>query len=751
MRIKRREFVEILGGSIAGFPALGANSAAQPIEHDAQTAHPSPIIEKAFTVSGGGMTVEISSQGNIFGAVLADKALHLPVQGETALVECELRGEITSTKLPGGGVEFRKPIAFQRGYRTASMVERFLPTPDSVRWEIEIQGEDDPWATLIETRLKWPEAKSTKFWTSWGDDFSGKIVGKRDTSGDAKLPRALRLAGARDSSGKGWCDPTVPRAFREMDLSYGGHFFSAPGFSVPIATVIDEAKDSGVSLALSPEDTLIEVRLKTDPEGSITFSRSNNKISKDKPVRFAMNLIAHAGDWRPGLGWMVKRYPDYFNPANSTADDAGGGGAYSAFTGDLDAEKFKQMGFRVNWLASFDWPYLGMYLPPVPQGTEWTSWYHKTTSTRKIDDYCRRMRADGFHVLCYFNVTEFGTAIKYPEPPSNITNEADLWKDPNAFLYKKLASSILYAEDGKPMWTWYDEVAVDPGDAAFQNYIVDQAARHVKEIPNCSGIAIDRMDRLMRFNYRSDDGVTWLYIAVGRSEGRPARSLINSWKETLRKIGPIMHDAGKAIYGNSLFKRLDVMREVDGIFDEIGYFGFNLNQNSFLGVRKPVIAWTAESLQLRPDPDEFFQRHLFMVAFPMVPYPENDHSILPDEWSERFYKDYGPLLDELRGRKWVLEPHVIAVEHAAAKANIFETPKGYALPITFGGKAASVRVILRGLPVVASPQEYKAEFLHPGATEWSVLKSPSKVAAGLAMAVPLRRGCAMVRLTRSAG
>jgi hypothetical protein len=750
MRIKRREFVEILGGSIAGFPALAANSAARPLAHHEQTARPSIIPEKAFTVSGGGMAVEISSLGKIVGAVLAGKAIHLPVQGETALAECELREEITSTKLPGGGVEFRKPIAFQRGYRTAGMVERFLPTSDSVRWEIEIQGEYDPWATLIETRLQWPEAKAAKFWTSWGDDFSGKIMGKKDTS-DPTLSQALRLARARDSSGKGWCDPTVPRAFREMDLEYGGYCFSASGFSVPIATVIDETRDSGVTLALSPEDTIIDLRLKTDPEGSITFSRMYNKIGKDKPVRFSMDLIAHAGDWRPGLGWMVKRYPNYFNPANSTADEAAGGAAYSAFTGDLDAEKFKKMAFRVNWPASFDWPYVGMYLPPVPEGTEWTSWYHKKASTRKLDDYCRRMRANGFHVLCYLNVTEFGTAIKYPQPPSNITNEADLWKDPNAFLYKKFPNSVLFGEDGKPIWSWYDAVVVDPGDPAFQNFLVEEATRHVKEIPNCSGICIDRMDWLMRFNHREDDGETWLYVAVGRSWGCPARSLVNSWKDTMSKIGPIMHDAGKAVFGNPHLKRLDLMREVDGIFDEIGYFGFNLNQSSFLGVRKPVIAWTAESLQLRPDPDEFFQRHLFMGAFPMIPYPENDHSILPDEWSERFYMDYGPLLDELRGRKWVLEPHAIAVEHAAAKANIFQTSKGYAVPVTFGGNAACVSVVLRGLPVVASPQKYQFEIRHPGADEWSVLRNPSKIPAGLTMTVPLRRGCAMVRLTHATG
>jgi hypothetical protein len=230
-------------------------------------------------------------------------------------------------------------------------------------------------------------------------------------------------------------------------------------------------------------------------------------------------------------------------------------------------------------------------------------------------------------------------------------------------------------------------------------------------------------------------------------DGRPARSLITSWKETLGKIGPIMHKAGKAVYANTHFKRVDVLRDVDGIFDEHGYLGFNLNQDSLMAVLKPVIAWTADKTQLQPNPDEFFQRHLFMGAFPMAPYPENDHSILPDEWAERFYMDYGPLMDELRGRKWVLKPHVIGVEHRAAKANIFQTPQGYAIPVTFGGEAASVVVTVRGLPPAASPQNYRMEAILPGGSKWDAVKS-RKVAGGLAITVPLSRGCAMVRLVQ---
>ena len=747
MKIQRREFIGVVGGALASVSAPAVNSAARAPEMRSSPAQPVPTEEKSYTVSGGGISVELSSQGNIMGVTLTGKKLHRALQGHTALAECELKGEVSSAQLPDGGVEFRMPLSFQHGYRNATLVERFRPTADSVRWEIEIQGGTtrwvfeptelpdhyaEIWTTPIETHLKWPEAKSAKFWTAWGDNFSSKIADKMD------------------SSGMGWTDPTVPQPFREMQLFYGGsaYFTTGAGFSVPIATFIEGANDIGVSLALSPEDTQIDVRLKTDGEGSITFARLHHRISKEKPVHFAMDLIAHEGDWRPGLGWMVKRYPDYFNPANPTADEVAGCAAYSAFTGELDANKFKKMAYRVNWVASFDWPYTGMYLPPVPEGTEWTSWYHKPASTPKMNDYCRRMREMGFYVLSYFSIAEFGTAIKFPPPAAKVTNESELWKDPNGFLYNKLASSILYGEDGKPIWSWYDQVAVDPADSAFQDLMVDQVARHVKEIPDSSGICIDRMDRLIFFNYRADDGETWLSVGIGNLEGRPARSGIKSWKDTMSKIGPIMHNAGKAIYGNTTICRLDVMREVDGIFDEDGFFGFNLNQDAFVGVRKPVIAWTSDKTQLQPNPDEFFQRHLFLGAFPMVPYPENDHSILPDEWAERQYMDYGPLMDELRGRKWVLTAHVIEVEHSAAKANIFQTPRGFAIPVTFGGKAASVAVTIRGLPPVASPQDYRFEAILPGSSEWKAVKF-RKGAGGLAITVPLSRGCAMVRLLQT--
>ena len=85
------------------------------------------------------------------------------------------------------------------------------------------------------------------------------------------------------------------------------------------------------------------------------------------------------------------------------------------------------------------------------------------------------------------------------------------------------------------------------------------------------------------YNKRADDGESWF-------GGRPARSLIASWQELMGKLGPMMHEAGKVVFVNNHDKRLDLLRHVDGIFDEFGYAGRSLNLTASLAVRKPASA-----------------------------------------------------------------------------------------------------------------------------------------------------------------
>ena len=80
----------------------------------------------------------------------------------------------------------------------------------------------------------------------------------------------------------------------------------------------------------------------------------------------------------------------------------------------------------------------------------------------------------------------------------------------------------------------------------------------------------------------------------------------------------------------------------------------------------------------------------------MAPFPQNDHALLPSPRADELFLDYGPMFEAMRGKKWVLLPHVVNVEGQGVKANLFRVPEGYIVPIIFGGSAPAVIVTLRG-------------------------------------------------------
>jgi hypothetical protein len=207
----------------------------------------------------------------------------------------------------------------------------------------------------------------------------------------------------------------------------------------------------------------------------------------------------------------------------------------------------------------------------------------------------------------------------------------------------------------------------------------------------------------------------------------------------------MMHGSGQVIYVNNHDKRIDLLRQTDGFFDEFTYAGSPLNLTALLGVRRPVLGWTSEEKNLRPDPDAFFQRYLHLGVFPMAPFPANDHSLRPSAWVDRQYLDYGPLLGLMKGKKWVLQPHCIEADGQDAKVNLFEVPGGWVVPVTFGPPNGVVTVILRN--VYGMTGGLKASAVYPGDETMVpvVLTTNGDV---VRMVVGTRRGCALVKIEK---
>jgi hypothetical protein len=215
----------------------------------------------------------------------------------------------------------------------------------------------------------------------------------------------------------------------------------------------------------------------------------------------------------------------------------------------------------------------------------------------------------------------------------------------------------------------------------------------------------------------------------------------------MAKLGPMMHDAGKVIFCNPMTMRIDLMREIDGIYSEHGEEGPGLNTIALVAMRKPALTWSCmwwkvPFYNLKPDPDSFFQRHLLMGVYPTAPYPSNNHALLPNPETDEHYLAYGPLLDAMRGKKWVLAPHCIEATSPSVKVNLFQVRDGYVAPVTFGDKAETATIQIRNVSGLANAHAH-AEALHPGVDAAVPVELTFKDGV-LELTVPLVRGCAMV-------
>lgn len=729
-----------------------------------------------FVIRSHDLSVEISPQGQIVGVLLGNEKIRWNVQGQTKLTGCRVEGPVDSEKGDDGAVRFKKKLLCDSDQirREVHLVEVFSSTRDSVRWEMELDGKGPAWSTRIETRLSIPDVKTKKFWTSWGD---------------ARPDANVQPSWNADPS---WQDPLIPTTFPDRLFWYGAPYYQYDKprigtpppfrdvFCIPLATILDVKKDIGLSLALSPEDILPEMTLESSSNGDVTFSRMFRRISEKHPVRFVMDLVAHEGDWRGGIRWMTTHYPDFFDPLLANAQRLGGTAAYSSYEGPLDAAKFKRMAFTVNWKASFDFPYQGMFIPPVADQEEWPRGYQKsespaidlgpTTSIPQLAGYSHRMREMGFDVFNYFNAAEFGKNIIYPPPPRKAQLDSDLWKDPNDYLNVYLKDALLYRpeketktlggpEQPDPYYrAAYNNVVLDWGEPCWQHFLLEQARKLTEKIPDSAGICFDRLDWLRLYNFRKDDGVSWY-------DG-PVRSLVWSWNDFLEKLGPLEHGAGQVIFVNNLVSRIDILRQVDGLFSELAHWGGNLNATALLGVSKPAFAWVFGEYTLKQlaqqrgdgktgwvfgeetpiaEADTFLQKFLYLGVFPMAPFPQNDHALMPSPRADKLFLDYGPMFEAMRGKKWVLLPHVVNVEGQGVKANLFRVPEGYIVPITFGGSAPKVSATLRGIPEILAGKKIHCELIHPGETHWQNCEF-KRSESTITQNIPLRRGCAMVRL-----
>jgi len=594
-----------------------------------------------------------------------------------------------------------------------------------LQWDIEIKGNGNPWTAPVETVLQWDKNDAIQFWTTW--------------------PNNQIQSGAPE-----WQDPFETSPLQNLSLVYGGEsHWSTNAFAFPIATSFIKENNFGLSFTQSLEDTILGLELHTSKEGSIAYRHINHRIDSENSIHIHHAIVLHEPDWRAGMKWMYENYTAFFLPPQPTANEIAGGGAYSSYEGALDTAKYKKMAFSINWKASLDFPYMGMFIPPVKNDTEtWVRYKQRgetigdgLASIKKLNSYSEHFNRMGFYTLSYFNVTEFGNAIEYPYKRIESRNE-NIWKNANDFLYNKLSTGMLRPPSIMPDWderpifsNWENCVAMDPGDSTYQSFLLEQAKLHIEKIPASSGICIDRLDWLRYYNGNADDRVSFV-------QQNKTRSVVLSWKELMAKLGPLMHQHNKVIFCNPLYRRMDLMKEMDGFYDEYGNFPNSLNLCAQMAMFKPIIAWTTSSTDFKPNPDAYFQHHLYMGTFLTVPFPGNDHTINPDSSIEKIYVDYGPMFNAIKGRQWVLAPEVIKVKEGNARANIFKVNEKIVIPIIHGTGTAA-RLSVRLPYTLLGKRKILMKVLYPGENRWEKMAT-KKYQEEMELVIPLYKGCALL-------
>ena len=491
-----------------------------------------------------------------------------------------------------------------------------------------------------------------------------------------------------------WLDPLRTEAFCDRLMYYGAPYYThdhaeigyAPFcqdvISLPMVTVV--GPNEGVTIAASLDDVLLDLTVEITRDRRIIFRHLYHRLGEGRKVKFTYHIIHHRPSWKGGLEFLRASYPDYFVPKVRRSDTEGGG-AYSSDMGQLDWDYYRRLGFQVNWKASVDFPYMGMFLPPVGPQHEWKTFGGGKTSVCQLEAYSKEMKEKGFAVLNYFNVTEFGTKVVFPLPQ---TGDRDNWEDGSVFLKEHLEDALMMVPEeerpvenrwfsavpGRPYFTWEGAVVLDCGEPCYQEFLIQQAQRHLKLLPSSQGICIDRLDWLRLYNDRADDGVSMCH-------GRKTRSLYRSWIEAMERISQVFHKENKVVFCNNHVKRIDLIKDIDGIFDEFTYAGTSLNLTALCALEKPVIGWIFDQKQME-NPYQMLQRFLYLGVFPMIPFPGNDHSIRPSKPLEEAYLKFAPYFGELKNKKWCLAFDAEAEDNGAL-VNLFERKDGYLLIMVF--------------------------------------------------------------------
>ena len=422
-----------------------------------------------------------------------------------------------------------------------------------------------------------------------------------------------------------WQYPTDIHRVANNRLAYGDVCF---GTLIPAISLYRKEEDVGLTIAkpFGFKTSQLYFHFLDYHSTGIYLETDYLGLRKDRPAETQFMIYPHEGDWRPGLAWLYRKYPEYFKPVNKNVRRCEGG--YVMGDPNILERKIKEtVDYDPKWSELHGhFIHYGQYAPK--DVTEWASG-HSTVKPgqpmvgiKKTNDTIALFQKYGIKSLPYFQCAGDGY-VPYVE--------------------KNFPESIAKDAAGKPMPVWIDCCMMnsDP-QTKFGREMLDMVDRFVAMYPNMDGVFVDQLcyDAL---DTAHDDGVS-MY------KNKPAYKLWHCYEKPLKKLADIMHKDDKVLYANGPVN-VEVQREIDGHMAEgLGWIAGALK---YLCIAKPLLFLVyARNAQ---DLESMFLNCLVAGASYSICFPKKTKDI------DRIYKAYVPLVKPLYGREWLLEPDPIHV------------------------------------------------------------------------------------------
>ena len=223
---------------------------------------------------------------------------------------------------------------------TLSVLDSFIPSAHSIEISTTITprdgtDSDTPFSVALGTGVAWSTMGTDHSNTGSGGGGGGAsaTVWLPWGKGCVSNPVPSCFAAPRDAGDTRFLNKTWANALNAEPLSSALYRYGATSagttdtFALPLVSVLSPGANShngtamsasnaatgaGFSLVLSPEDSILELNLRTT-KTSIEFARELLRLGVGKtPVRFSAHLVGHAACWRPGLSFLTTRFAPYF-------------------------------------------------------------------------------------------------------------------------------------------------------------------------------------------------------------------------------------------------------------------------------------------------------------------------------------------------------------------------------------------------------------------------------------------------------